>query len=207
MNPPQKKKKFVSINQKILKESIRLIEREGLDRFSLRKLAEKIKMDPMAVYHYFSSKKELMFSCLQLVFKNFSPNKDSVSKGKPKTKTNLKLSHSQQPEPDFLILQEMIDSYRKKYLQYPNLCKYLLIHPESIPPEIEEYNHMLIREIDRLVSNLEEARLIRDILVDFLHGFCLAEISIAKKNKIQNLELESKFQKSIHFLVRKLLRS
>lgn len=207
MKAKTKKNGIISTKEKILKTSILLIEKQGLDQFSLRKLAEKIKMDPMAVYHYFTSKEELIVTCLEFIFQDFcNPKKTNILETQG-TSLEGKAKHNQTKEYDYFRLQTLLGHYRKKYLVHPNLCKFLLNHPNLIIKDIDAFNDMLIKEIQISVPNLVEAILIRDVLVDFIHGFGLAEISIAKKNKIQKLELESKFQKSIHFLIRKLLRS
>jgi AcrR family transcriptional regulator len=51
-------------SERILAVAAELIETAGLKSFSMRKLAEKLGVDPMAVYHYFPNKASLLDSVL-----------------------------------------------------------------------------------------------------------------------------------------------
>src|SRR4051794_17134970 len=46
--------------ERILDGALRLIEREGLGALSMRRLAQELDVWPMAVYHYFRDKAELL---------------------------------------------------------------------------------------------------------------------------------------------------
>ncbi|WP_423364495.1 TetR/AcrR family transcriptional regulator [Mycoplasma sp. P36-A1] len=45
---------------KILLESLNVIKENGLENFSMRKLAEVLKIKPASIYHYFKSKEEIL---------------------------------------------------------------------------------------------------------------------------------------------------
>ena len=46
--------------QKVAKVALALIEQKGLEKFSVRALAAKLKIEPMSVYHYFPSRLALL---------------------------------------------------------------------------------------------------------------------------------------------------
>jgi AcrR family transcriptional regulator len=44
------------MKQKIIQTALKICEKDGYESFSMRKLAKKLGVDPMAVYHYFEIK-------------------------------------------------------------------------------------------------------------------------------------------------------
>ena len=43
----------------IVSKALALIDRDGLEKFSMRRLGADLEVDPMAVYHYFPTKADL----------------------------------------------------------------------------------------------------------------------------------------------------
>jgi TetR/AcrR family transcriptional regulator, tetracycline repressor protein len=56
----------------ILKSALEIIDRDGLDAFSFRKLAAVIGADPMAAYYYFPSKAALFDGIVETVYREIS---------------------------------------------------------------------------------------------------------------------------------------
>jgi TetR/AcrR family tetracycline transcriptional repressor len=56
----------------ILKSALQIIDREGLDAFSFRKLAAALGADPMAAYYYFPSKAALFDGIVETVYREIS---------------------------------------------------------------------------------------------------------------------------------------
>ncbi|MBN2177388.1 MAG: TetR/AcrR family transcriptional regulator C-terminal domain-containing protein [Demequinaceae bacterium] len=52
----------------IVSIALSIIDRDGLDRFSMRRLGAEIGVDPMAVYHYFPSKADLFDGLVEAVW-------------------------------------------------------------------------------------------------------------------------------------------
>lgn len=44
----------------VIETALRLVEAEGTDRLSMRRLADELSVTPMAIYHYVKSKEELL---------------------------------------------------------------------------------------------------------------------------------------------------
>jgi TetR/AcrR family tetracycline transcriptional repressor len=51
----------------IVATALKMIDRDGLDRFSMRRLGAELEVDPMAVYHYFPSKADLFDGVVEAV--------------------------------------------------------------------------------------------------------------------------------------------
>ncbi len=58
--------------KKIVKIALQLIEQKGLEKFSMRSLATKLKIEPMSVYHYFPSRLSLLNAILDEVLQEAS---------------------------------------------------------------------------------------------------------------------------------------
>lgn len=52
----------------IVATALAMIDRDGLDRFSMRRLGAELEVDPMAVYHYFPSKADLFDGLVEAVW-------------------------------------------------------------------------------------------------------------------------------------------
>ncbi len=61
-------------NSKILKTAIQTLEKEGWNGFSMRGLAKKLDVDPMAVYHYYPSKENLIHASIEKCLKDLFGN-------------------------------------------------------------------------------------------------------------------------------------
>ena len=57
--------------QRIIDFANALIGREGSKAFTMRKLASELGVDPMAIYHHFENKAELVHAILETVFQDF----------------------------------------------------------------------------------------------------------------------------------------
>lgn len=57
--------------ERILKTAIQLIEAQGVEDLSMRKLAAALEVNPMAIYHYFENKEALLMAVVEVVFANF----------------------------------------------------------------------------------------------------------------------------------------
>ncbi|QBD76267.1 TetR/AcrR family transcriptional regulator [Ktedonosporobacter rubrisoli] len=55
--------------ERILQVGLRLIDQQGLDSLSMRKLAQELKVDPMALYRHFKNKEALLDGVAELLWK------------------------------------------------------------------------------------------------------------------------------------------
>lgn len=69
------KKEF---HREILDAARELFIDEGYDKFSMRRLAEKIEYSPTTIYHYFKSKDDLLFAICEEFFEHFSAHLNHI---------------------------------------------------------------------------------------------------------------------------------
>ena len=62
--------------EKILKESFDLINEVGLEAFSMRKLADRLKCKPASIYYYYPTKNEIMNELFYQKFMMFFDDED-----------------------------------------------------------------------------------------------------------------------------------
>jgi AcrR family transcriptional regulator len=86
----------------ILKQALKIIDKQGVENLSMRALAKNLKVDPMAVYHYIPSKEILIQEVVALVFS--------------KLDTNLPSSKNWQGN-----VKVLLANYRDLVTQHPNL--------------------------------------------------------------------------------------
>lgn len=185
---------------RILKLSILLIEKQGMEKFSLRNLANKLSMDPMVVYYYFSSKDDLIMSCIESVF-----NKE-LNLHEFHFQEESRVSRKKIEKFKYFELKRLIEIYRNIFILYPNLCIYLINHSFNRVKKLQEFNQILVLEISKWESNLILTTQIRDILVDYVHGFSLTSLTQNKNKKLFIQQKEIEFHKTLEFLLEKLLK-
>jgi AcrR family transcriptional regulator len=200
-------------NTKILKIAIQTLEKDGWNGFSMRGLAKKLDVDPMAVYHYYPSKENLIHASIEKVFEGFvwEPVADlgQHSGGMESfgALASRKISRTKAKERNGVVKRVMglLTSYRDFFLQYPNSCMYLLNHGYNDIPKLKEYNDVLVLSISVMEKDRTKATLIRDILIDYLHGYSMAYFAERNKPKRKLKEMEIFFETSLDFLIQRLL--
>jgi len=153
----------------ILKQALKIIDKQGVENLSMRALAKNLKVDPMAVYHYIPSKEILIQEVVALVFS--------------KLDTNLPSSKNWQGN-----VKVLLANYRDLVTQHPNLIYFLLTVPSySIKPSLE-FNEKLFSCLFASPIPQRKAILLGNLLIDYLHGYALAESSM--KSETESIDLK-----------------
>lgn len=122
---------------------------------TLRALARELRVDPMAIYHYFPDRQSLLSAALAHAYcelpTGFSSTRDAKA--------------------DIL---EQLEAYRHIAGRQIALMLHLLAQRSSALPPLETYNASLLAAIGRLCSSAAEAVSLRDTLIDYTHGFIIA---------------------------------
>lgn len=131
-----------------------LIEKDGLEDFSTRRLAAELGCEAMSIYHYFPSKQHLMDGLVDRVLAEISP-----------------------PPPELDPIEQIravaID-YRRVALRFPNFHRYLAFHRLNTPGGIRFIGHVL-DVVMKLGAGVETtARLFR-VIGYYLGGATLDE--------------------------------
>lgn len=145
------------MKEKITNQALRLLKKEGLKSFSMRKLAEKLAIDPMTIYYYFKNKDQLLAELVDVVFRKFYEG--------------LQLEETKAKEKE--KLESVLVEYRSFFIQYIDLSLYLIQSPNEEYPAVKLLNDLIL-DLIQSSSPYENPELTRDILIDFIHGNALS---------------------------------
>jgi AcrR family transcriptional regulator len=62
----------------VVAEAIRLADREGVERLSMRRLADALGAGAMSLYHYVANKEELLDAMIDVVFQEIEPPREEA---------------------------------------------------------------------------------------------------------------------------------
>jgi AcrR family transcriptional regulator len=142
--------------QRILTAALRLVDEGGVEAFSMRRLAADLGVDPMAIYHHLPGKRAVLAGLVGLVC------------------AELRL-----PAPGVGAWPERVRAvaraYRGLVLAHPNLARHLIADAEAATVAALEVNEALFEAL--AAAGLPAPAIVRaaDLVVDYIHGFALAE--------------------------------
>lgn len=163
-----------SLSRELILETAREMLKPSEGRsLSMRRLAEKLGVNPMAIYYYFPKKSALIIDLVQSIFEKFqSP-----------------LSGNYRSD-----MIAVCQRYRNILRSEGNLVFYLT-QSEKLSSMAAEKLHAAMPPHPDLTG--ESNQRLRDILVDYTHGFVLGELRRGKKIPGAN----EKYQRSIELIV------
>ncbi|MBM9590571.1 TetR/AcrR family transcriptional regulator [Leptospira sp. 201903075] len=172
------------MKEKIIQTALRICEKDGYESFSMRKLATKLDLDPMAIYHYFENKEALTKAMVEQIFDRFQ-KEILITNKNPKTS-----------------LKKILIEYWNLFIEYPGMSLYLIKNSHTDFPSVLSLNQTLLN----LLSNLQPGKDIEKmlhIIIDFIHGNALAFSSLPKgKNKGGRILPNQKaFESSLSYLL------
>ncbi|MGH8880954.1 MAG: TetR/AcrR family transcriptional regulator [Stackebrandtia sp.] len=140
---------------RIAAAAVALIDRDGLQRFGVRRLAEELGVDPMSIYNHIKGKAALLDAVSEAVLAEVSPDIDAT-------------------EADWgVIARRTAHSYRATVQRHPQVIELLATRPQNSAPALEA--------LERLTTAMRTAGLPDDIVADapmilfsFLNGYLLA---------------------------------
>ncbi|MGV3667741.1 MAG: TetR/AcrR family transcriptional regulator [Leptospira bouyouniensis] len=177
------------MKEKITNHALRMLKKDGLKSFSMRKLAENLSIDPMTIYYYFKNKDHLMAELVEVVFRKFHEGlrlDEGIGNQEEKLKTAL-------------------IEYRSFFIQYIDLSLYLIQSPNQEYPAVKNLNDLFL-DLILALNPCENPELTRDILIDFIHGNALsASNHVRKRASVSNNQfLLGQFRKSLNLLCNRL---
>lgn len=177
------------MKEKIIHHALRLLKKEGLKSFSMRKLAEKLAIDPMTIYYYFKNKDQLLAELVDVVFRKFYEDL-RLEEGRAKEKEKL---------------ESVLVEYRSFFIQYIDLSFYLIQSPNEEYPAVKLLNDKIL-DLIQASSPYEDPELTRDILIDFIHGNALSVSNKPRKrsNGKAKENLKDPFRESFKILLNRL---
>lgn len=164
--------KSILKKEMIIVKALKLIDQKGVHGFSMRELAKELKVDPMAIYHYVPNKESLLQEVVNLIFDSL----DIPIINKNNWKNQIK---------------NLLNNYRSLIKKHPNLVYFILTEPSFGIKSSMEFNEKIFQLVR--LSQLPKVKtiLLGNLLIDYLHGFALAEGSMSKD--IAPMSIEDKY--------------
>lgn len=157
--------------ERILIEALRLIDEQGVDAFSMRRLASALGVDPMAIYYHLPNKETLLAGLVTMVFAKLEApvNTDSAWQDQ---------------------VRALARAYRTLARTHPNFILHLAANVELGANAALAANEQLFAALTR--AGLPPRLIVpaADLLIDFLNGFVLGErsgVPIGQANERQPL--------------------
>ena len=141
---------------RILDAALRLVDEEGMGALSMRRLGAELGVNPMSIYHHLPGKGavisglvELVFSRMRVRYSDGSPWQDQV--------------------------RAWAETYRDLVRSHPNLVLEIVSSAAAATEAVLLVNEPLYAALDEAGLPPAEVVVVADSVVDFVHGFAIAE--------------------------------
>lgn len=144
--------------ERILATALRLVDKQGMEALSMRRLAAELEVDPMAIYYHLPNKRAILAGLVERVF------------------AELQVPSAQSgtwPE----RLRATARAYHNLAQAHPNLVLYLVTDRESAAVAALDLNEALYEALAE--AGLSPRLIVQasDLIVDYVNGFALGEVS------------------------------
>jgi TetR/AcrR family transcriptional regulator, tetracycline repressor protein len=133
-----------------------LIDEEGLDALSMRRLAGVLDVDPMSVYHHVGDKQALLQSLIDHVVEMHAPTDDTSAPWRARVRGWAR-------------------QYRALAMAHPALVRVLVADTAASSRFVTDTLEPLFQALTESGLTAPEIVDVADTLVDYVHGFVLAE--------------------------------
>src|SRR5690606_22354815 len=145
--------------ERIAAAAVALIDRDGLERFGVRRLADELGVDPMSIYHHIKGKAALLDAASEAVLAEMAAEVDSGA----------------DPDDWEKLARRTARSYRAVAFRHPHLVPLLATRPQISP--------VALAALERLVTTMRAAGFADEVVADmpltlfgFLNGYLLAVV-------------------------------
>ncbi len=144
--------------ERIVGEALRLVDEQGMAALTMRRLAAALDVDPMAIYHHLPGKEAVLAAVAEDVFARL------------RVPTDERLTWQGR-------VRAFAGAYRDVVRSHPNLVRHLVANAEAAAPVALEASEALYAALE--AAGLPPATIVRaaDLVVDYVHGFALAEVA------------------------------
>ena len=144
----------------ILDAALRIVDAEGIDAMTMRRLASTLGVNPMSIYHHLPNKAAVFAGLAELVF------------------AGLELADPGDDVPWQDQLKDAARAYRNALRAHPNLALQVLSDTSAVSDVVVATVEPFYRALER--SGLKPRQIFESVntLVDFIHGFMLGEASV-----------------------------
>jgi AcrR family transcriptional regulator len=146
--------------QAILEAALRIVDDEGIEAMTMRRLAATLGVNPMSIYHHLPNKAAVFAGLAELVFADV----DSPDPG------------DGVPWQD--QLKDAARAYRNALRAHPNLALQVLSDTSAVSDVVVTTVEPFYRALDR--AGLSPRQIFESVntLIDFIHGFSLGEAAV-----------------------------
>jgi TetR/AcrR family tetracycline transcriptional repressor len=135
---------------------LRLVDKEGMGALTMRRLGAELDVNPMSIYHHLPGKDAVISGLVELVF------------------SRMRVCY-----PDGSPWQAQVrawaESYRGLVCSHPNLVLEIVSNAVAVTEAVLLVNEPLYAALDEAGLLPAEVVVIADSIVDFIHGFAIAE--------------------------------
>lgn len=128
--------------ERIVNAALELIESDGLQNLSLRRLGAELEVEAMSLYHHFPSKAHLLDALVDRILADL----DIPATGSWEDR-----------------LRASLRSYRRVMSRYPNFAVYLLVHRMNTPPGLAFLDRVMLVFKDAGFEPPDAARVFRAV--------------------------------------------
>jgi AcrR family transcriptional regulator len=140
----------------ILSNAFDMINEAGPHSLSMRGLASRLNVTPMAIYNHFPDRAILVREMSDVVYAKVAKNFEDFS-GSVQSK-----------------IQNLLFRYYQACVQYPNLTMLIFATPKAFSQEVKQINNDLKNLLHETKLSLAKKQMWLEILVDFTHGSAMA---------------------------------
>jgi AcrR family transcriptional regulator len=146
--------------QAILTAALRIVDDEGIDALTMRRLAAILEVNPMSLYHHLPNKAAVLAGLAELVFAGL-----------------------EYPDPGDAVpwdeqLKDAARAYRNALRAHPNLALQVLSDTSAVSDVVVVTMEPFYRALDRAGLSPRQVFESANTLIDFIHGFSLGEASV-----------------------------
>jgi len=148
----------------IVVAALDLVDHDGLDALSMRKLATRLGVDPMSIYHHVPGKDALLRALVEHVFDGMEqPARDGDWRQR---------------------VRSWATAYRAVADEHPNLVLRIVSDPSAIAVAAARINDTLYAALE--VSGMSPDAVVASagVIVDFVHGYCLSLTSAPRQHEL-----------------------
>lgn len=170
----------------ILKTALLLLDKEGSQGLSMRALALRLNVTPMALYHHYEDRLSLLSGISDLVYSDVTRAFNSYS------------------GPTRGRLEFLLQTYHKAVIKHPNLSIGIFESPKAFSAEAKNITDCLLELISQTKVPRSKRTVWLNILIDFTHGSAIATAKnyFLGKDNLEFIETESKrFSKELKVLL------
>jgi TetR/AcrR family tetracycline transcriptional repressor len=144
----------------ILEAALHIVDTEGLEAMTMRRLASTLGVNPMSIYHHLPNKAAVFAGLAELVFAQLesTPPDDSI--------------------PWQEELKAAAGAYRDALRAHPNLALQVLADTSAVSDVVVVTVEPFYRALDRAGAEPRQIVEAVNTIIDFIHGFSLGEASV-----------------------------